>query len=70
VEPGHGTLRDPKMQGMFADVFHSIQAIMNFTYDLSTPADGEWGALVANSTDLWTGMIGQLQRKDIDIGER
>jgi len=56
------------MEGMFAEVFHALQEIMNFTYDLGQPEDGEWGALIINSSGLWTGMVGQLQRQDIDIG--
>jgi len=43
---------------------------MNFTYDINFSKDGEWGAIVVNSSDQWTGMVGELQRKEIDIGKQ
>ena len=42
-------------KGMFPDVFHELQAILNFTYTIHMPLDGEWGALKNGS---WTGIIG------------
>ena len=38
---------------------------MNFTYTLIKPSDGQWGVL---KNGRWTGMIGALQRKEVDIG--
>ncbi len=43
-------------QGMFADVFHELQNIMNFTYKMYMPPDGQWGAKREDGT--WTGIIG------------
>ncbi len=40
---------------------------MNFTYELGRPPDGEWGANQGGG--VWSGMVGQLQNGDIDIGE-
>ena len=38
---------------------------MNFTYTLIKPSDGQWGVL---KNGIWTGMIGALDRRLIDIG--
>ncbi len=38
---------------------------MNFTYEMGSPEDGEWGI---DKEGNWTGMVGQLQRREIDIG--
>ena len=47
-------------------VFAQFQEIMNFTYILEIPKDKEWG--VINDDGLYTGMVGRLQDKEIDIG--
>ncbi len=41
---------------------------MNFTFVLMRPPDGEYGAKSGNST-IWTGMVGMLQKNEIDIGK-
>ena len=41
---------------------------MNFTYDLTKPPDGQWGAIQPDNS--WTGMVGMLQNEDIDIGKQ
>ncbi len=84
------TVLDPEaniMEGMFAEVFKSIQAsisllttssivnravfvlqeIMNFTYFLTLPPDKQWGIHLGNGS--WTGMVGMLQDKEVDIGK-
>ncbi|CAC5406405.1 GRID1 [Mytilus coruscus] len=38
---------------------------LNFTYDLIGPPDGNWGAELDNG--YWNGMVGQLQRKEVDM---
>ena len=54
------------MEGMFAEVFHSLQHVLNFSYTLQPSVDGEWGAISSDGVN-WSGMVGMLQRKDIDI---
>ena len=54
-------------EGMFAEIFTSLQELMNFTYSLTEPPDGEWGGQRADLS--WTGMIGMLETKAVDIGE-
>ena len=39
---------------------------MNFTYTLRKPPDGAWGS--KRSDGSWTGMIGELHRKNADMG--
>ena len=53
------------MSGLFADVFHVLQGILHFEYELSTPPDKTWGNL--NDDGSYTGMIGMLQRREIDL---
>ena len=43
-----------------------FQNLLNYTYSLKKPADGSWG--VSKSKGRSTGMIGELQRKEVDIG--
>ena len=41
---------------------------MNFTYDLTQPPDGQWGAIQPDGS--WSGLVGMLMRGEIDIGNR
>ncbi|XP_059085839.1 glutamate receptor ionotropic, kainate 5-like [Tigriopus californicus] len=54
------------MAGMFADVFLNLKEIMNFTFVVTKPEDEQWGAV--NSDGItWSGMVGMLQNKEIDM---
>ena len=44
-----------------------FQKILNFTYALTKPPDGQWGSLQSDMS--WTGMVGMLNRGEIDIGK-
>ncbi|XP_068238917.1 glutamate receptor ionotropic, delta-2-like [Palaemon carinicauda] len=46
-------------------LIETISSIMNFTYEVYTPADVRVGIPLPNGS--WTGMIGTLQRGDVDI---
>ncbi len=52
-------------KGIFPDVFHELQSILNFTYTIHMPPDGEWGA--KRSDGSWTGVIGQLAAREVDV---
>ena len=52
--------------GMFVEVFKELSDLLNFTYTVTTPPDGQWGALKEDGT--WSGMVGQLETKKVDIG--
>ena len=43
-----------------------LQDILNFTYTLKKPSDGQYGAI--NSDGSWTGMIGEIQAEKADMG--
>ena len=55
-----------KMEGLFAEVWFNLQYVMNFTYYLSKPPDGEWGAIQSDGT--WSGMVNELQQQRADMG--
>ena len=57
-----------RMTGMLAEVFDNLQQIMNFTYSLTKPPDGQWGAIQEDNT-TWNGMVGMLTRNEVDIGD-
>ena len=46
-------------------IYLIFQNSLNFTYTLIKPSDGQWGIL---KNGKWTGMIGALQHKEVDIG--
>ena len=52
--------------GMFAEVFKELSVFLNFSYTVTTPPDGAWGAMKDDGT--WSGMVGQLETKTVDIG--
>ena len=41
------------------------QDLMNFTYTVTEPPDGKWGAIRPDGT--WSGMVGMLQEKQVDF---
>ena len=43
----------------------SLQEIMNFTYTVIKPPDGQYGGIQPDGT--WSGMVGLLANHDIDI---
>ena len=52
--------------GMYVDLFFALQSVLNFTFVLTKPPDGQYGVLKSDGT--WTGMIRELQDQRIDIG--
>ena len=53
------------MDGMFAEVYFSLQEIMNFTFTLIQPPDMQWGALQPDGS--WSGIVNLLQTQQVDI---
>ena len=51
---------------MFVEVFKELSELLNFTYTVTIPPDGEWGSMKDDGT--WSGMVGQLETKIVDIG--
>ena len=54
------------IEGSFADLLHSLQSLMNFTYSLEPPPDNQWGGLQPNGT--WSGMMRLVQEEIVDFG--
>ena len=55
-----------EMKGMFPEVFFALQYVLNFTYVVTKPPDGQWGAIQSDGT--WSGMVRELQEGRADIG--
>ena len=52
--------------GMFVDLFKELSILLNFSYNVIEPPDGEWGVMRDDGT--WSGMVGQLETKTVDFG--
>ena len=52
--------------GIFGDVFNRLSQVLNFSYTVINPSDGEWGSVKIDGT--WSGMVGQLATKTVDFG--
>ncbi|TRY63126.1 hypothetical protein TCAL_11659 [Tigriopus californicus] len=62
----HNTsLNNCTISGMYADVFFVLRDILNFTYQFVQPPDDTWGT--SDSEGAYNGMLGQLQRQEIDL---
>ncbi|XP_060078761.1 glutamate receptor ionotropic, kainate 3-like [Ylistrum balloti] len=51
--------------GFCQDMLDELASQLNFTYIMTEPADKEWGFMLNNGS--WTGMIGELQREEVDM---
>ncbi|XP_033760423.1 probable glutamate receptor [Pecten maximus] len=51
--------------GLCIDLLDHIATSLNFTFEVGFPPDRQWG--VINSNGTWTGMVGQLAKREIDI---
>ncbi|XP_068228772.1 glutamate receptor ionotropic, kainate glr-3-like [Palaemon carinicauda] len=51
--------------GIAVDFLNIIASVLNFTYTVIKPLDGEWGRDLGNGT--FSGMIGMCQRKEVDL---
>ncbi|ROT77000.1 olfactory ionotropic receptor IR4 [Penaeus vannamei] len=56
------------MEGPMFSLLEALAEAMNFSYTLTRPPDGYWGAPLANGT--WTGMVGQIHRKLLPLTSR
>ena len=53
-------------EGIFVDIFLELSNLLNFSYTVTSPSDKQWGGIKSDGT--WSGMIGQLVTKEVDIG--
>ncbi|XP_046381328.2 glutamate receptor ionotropic, delta-2-like [Haliotis rufescens] len=49
------------------DLLDHLKSVLNFTYSFTEPADGEWGLPVSGDLNNYTGLLGMLQREEIDL---
>ena len=63
IKNGDGALQ--LRNGIFVEVFKELSHRLNFSYTVVNPPDGEWGVLKGDGT--WSGMVGQLETKKVDI---
>ncbi|ELU14028.1 hypothetical protein CAPTEDRAFT_222580 [Capitella teleta] len=61
----HVTNGSARYGGMAIEIMDHIAEALNFTYQTTTPADKLWGNVLPDGS--WTGLIGQLQRKEVDM---
>ncbi|XP_046558078.1 glutamate receptor ionotropic, kainate glr-3-like [Haliotis rubra] len=52
------------ISGPIADILQILAKTLNFSYIIRPPADKQWGLEVDG---VWNGMVGQLQRKEVDL---
>ncbi|XP_047495517.1 probable glutamate receptor [Penaeus chinensis] len=53
------------VEGPMFSLLETLAEAMNFSYTLTRPPDGYWGAPLENGS--WTGMVGQIYRKEADL---
>ena len=51
--------------GISMEIWHSMQREMNFSYEVVTTPDGNWGSREADGS--WNGFVGQLIKYYWDI---
>ncbi|CAG2239144.1 GRID1 [Mytilus edulis] len=51
--------------GISIELVKQLADGLNFTYEIKEPPDGHWGIPLDDGS--WTGMVGQLQRREIDF---
>ncbi len=61
---GYRKGRNPSYYGICIELLVYMASKTGFTYTLVEPPDGYWGGKVNGS---WTGLVGMLERKEVDI---
>ena len=56
------------VKGKFGEIFLELSHLLNFSYTLTLPSDGAWGAKMDDGT--WSGMVGQLETRQVDLGKK
>ena len=67
VELKKGSKKHYEFEGWFKEILLELKDSLNFSYTHTLPSDGAWGSI--NSDGSWTGMIGALHRREIDLGK-
>ncbi|XP_053403155.1 glutamate receptor U1-like [Mercenaria mercenaria] len=54
-------------EGFCIDLLEELAHKLNFTYTLTEPDDGNWGTITNEEELTFNGLVGQLQREEVDI---
>ena len=64
IKPIEGT-KYFKISGLFADVWHTLQNQLNFSYSVISHPQKKFGTKYSNGT--WSGLVGMLQRNEVEM---
>ena len=53
--------------GLFQETLSYLKRALNFSTVDMVSADGNWGAHVNNNDSTYNGMVGMLERREVDI---
>lgn len=54
-----------KQQGFFSELLETVSSHLNFSYEIDTPLDDEFG--IMKEDGAWSGAVGMLLRRQADI---
>ncbi len=60
-----GSSKYHAISGYQGDIWKALQRICNFSYTVIDSIDGGWGNMLPNGS--FNGMVGMLQRKEIEV---
>ncbi|BFZ07498.1 hypothetical protein BsWGS_10536 [Bradybaena similaris] len=61
------TITEKGYDGLCMDMLKQMQVVLNFTAEIVEPPDEDWGRPMKNDSKSFTGLVGQLQRQEVDM---
>ncbi|NXU74228.1 GLRK protein, partial [Oreotrochilus melanogaster] len=65
LEDPYVMVRSAELEGYCMDLLKALAGMLHFSYRVKVVGDGQYGAVTSNGN--WTGMIGEILRKEADI---
>ncbi|XP_065594000.1 probable glutamate receptor [Cyrtonyx montezumae] len=65
LEDPYVMVRSAELEGYCIDLLKALASMLHFSYRVKVVGDGKYGAISSNGN--WTGMIGEILRKEADI---
>ncbi|GAB0198862.1 probable glutamate receptor [Grus japonensis] len=65
LEDPYVMVRSAELEGYCIDLLKALAAMLHFSYKVKVVGDGQYGAVSSNGN--WTGMIGEILRREADI---
>ncbi|PKU34411.1 hypothetical protein llap_15284 [Limosa lapponica baueri] len=65
LEDPYVMVRSAELEGYCIDLLKALASMLHFSYRVKVVGDGQYGAV--SSTGNWTGMIGEILRREADI---